>query len=214
MKSEDSKTNPWLSIPASDYEGHMSSPLVMQLGFLNGLFEKLMKRHRPENLAVAGCTTGNGFEHIDFMITKRVVAIDINPEYLEIVRERYDRGGDMIETICADVNACGLEPGSMDLVHCALLFEYVDPAVTLATVTRWLKPSGLVSVVLQLEDEMHGKVTETTFTSLKRLETIMRLVDPREFGEITAGNGLRPEWKERVSLPNGKRFFVAVYRSA
>lgn len=192
----------------------MSSPAVSQLGFLNGVFEKLMKRYCPRDLAVPGCTTGNGFEHIDFMITKRVVAIDINPEYLEIVRKRYARMSNVIETICADVNADGLEPGSFDLVHCALLFEYVDPAVTLGTITRWLKPSGLVSVVLQLEDEVHGKVTETPFMSLNRLESVMRLVDPAGFGEIAAGNGLKLQWEETVPLPTGKRFFVAVYRGA
>jgi hypothetical protein len=28
---------------------------------------------------VLGCATGNGFEHIDPLVTRRVVEIDINP---------------------------------------------------------------------------------------------------------------------------------------
>jgi hypothetical protein len=71
--------NPWLSIPAADYEAHMASPEVGQLQFLNAVFKETLARQRPKSLLVPGCATGNGFEHIDFTVTRRIVAVDINP---------------------------------------------------------------------------------------------------------------------------------------
>lgn len=61
----------------------MASPGVKQLQFLNRVFQELIQTHRPVAIAVPGCSTGNGFEHIDLQITRRVVGIDIHPEYLK-----------------------------------------------------------------------------------------------------------------------------------
>ena len=81
--------NPWLDIPPDDYENHMSSPEVQQLQALNTLFKKVLDTVRPSSLAVIGCTTGNGFEHIDTRVTKRIVGIDINAAGLE----RFEQNG-------------------------------------------------------------------------------------------------------------------------
>ena len=40
-------SNPWLSIPLSDYEGHMSAPGVGQLAALSLLFSRALKRAQP-----------------------------------------------------------------------------------------------------------------------------------------------------------------------
>ena len=81
--------NPWLTISAEDYEAHMASPEVGQLQVLNQLFKVVLEEHRPESMAVLGCSTGNGFEHIDPSTTRRVVGIDINPSYLAVARKRF-----------------------------------------------------------------------------------------------------------------------------
>jgi hypothetical protein len=39
--------NPWLSIPAADYEAHMASPEVGQLPFLNAVFMETLTKLRP-----------------------------------------------------------------------------------------------------------------------------------------------------------------------
>ena len=56
--------NPWLRIPASDYEAHMALPQVSQTQALNKLMASSLAQYTPRSLAVIGCTTGNGFEHI------------------------------------------------------------------------------------------------------------------------------------------------------
>lgn len=208
---KDKEPNPWLTIPASDYENHMSSPDVDQLRFLNDAFHAVLSKYHPARILVAGCATGNGFEHIDYDVAERVVALDINPEYLRVLGERYSGHLNKIELVCSDVNACRFKPRAFDLIHCALLFEYLDPAETVRNLSGWLSNDGVLTVILQLPDETLKNVSDTPFNSLKRLESIMRLVDPREFDSIASSNRLRKVGEETRQLKSGKKFYAAVF---
>ena|GEM_PF-2740959 len=44
-------TNPWLRIPASDYEGHMSSPNVAQQSFLAQTFKESLDKYNCSTMA-------------------------------------------------------------------------------------------------------------------------------------------------------------------
>jgi len=206
------RRNPWLDIPAVEYEAHMSSPEVGQLQFLSEVMGKVLRELRPKSLCVLGCTTGNGFEHIDPEITSRVVGVDINSTYLDILKARWSGRLPGLELIGADIASCEIAPASLDLIHCALVFEYVQPAVVLPKVTAWLRPGGVACCVLQLPSE-HGPVTETGFTSLRRLEPMMKLVDPVSLKALARDLGLCEirSWTE--TLPAGKAFFVGLFRS-
>src|SRR5262245_21216971 len=81
--------NAWLDIPLPDYESHMQSAGVGQLRVLSELFAEVLALRKPRSVVILGIAGGNGLEHIDSTITKRVVGVDINPEYLQAVRERY-----------------------------------------------------------------------------------------------------------------------------
>ena len=97
--------NPWLQIPASDYEDHMSLPEVAQAQALNKLMASALKEYTPASIAVIGCTTGNGFEHIDAAHTRRVVGVDINPVYLGMLEKRFAGRIFDLELVEADVAA-------------------------------------------------------------------------------------------------------------
>lgn len=204
--------SPWLSIPAADYEGHMASPEVGQLQFLGEVFREALLTCRPRTVAVLGCATGNGFKHFAAAGVGRVVAVDVNPAYLEVIRARHAGSLPGLELLCADIAACDLEPDAFDLVSCALLLEYVEPAAVVARVSRWLAPTGVLSTVLQLPSPGHGTVSETPFASLKRLERVMRLVDPQHLTALAQGFGLSLSASRIATLDSGKRFFVAEYR--
>jgi SAM-dependent methyltransferase len=207
-------TNPWLSIPADDYENHMGSPAVRQLQFLNETFRKTVEEFRPSSVVIPGCTTGNGFEHLDPAVTKSIVGIDINPLYLGILFRRFGRRLPGLTLVCADMNAWECPPASADLLHCALVLEYVDPDPFVARVARWLKPGGLLSVVLQLPSRAPGNVTLTPFTSVRRLESIVTLRNPHELTALALRSGLRLHRADVRSLLTSKTFFVALYRLA
>jgi ubiquinone/menaquinone biosynthesis C-methylase UbiE len=209
--TDESTRNPWLSIPASDYEGHMESPSVDQQRLLRDLLHERVEEFRPASLAVLGCATGAGFETIDPATVRRLVAIDINPEYIEIVRRRFAASIPGLELICADVVTLEFPPRSLDLFHAALVLEYVSPEVVAAKVARWLAPGGILSVLLQLPGA-HGRVSDTPFASLKSLDSFMKLIDPPELTTIVTRHGFTPVRSHTIDWVGGKKFFAGIYR--
>lgn len=203
--------NPWLSIPAADYEGHMGHSDVRQLQFLNRVFREILGAFHPGSIAVLGCSTGNGFEHIDTDITRCIIGIDINREYLRVLESRFGQSISGLKLLCSDITGCELELQSIDLVHCALILEYVGPSIVVEKAASWLRPGGCLSVVLQLASTAHDTVTDTGVESVKRLEPIMRLIEPEELGRIAGKAGLRGTSSRVDTLESGKQFYVGLY---
>jgi SAM-dependent methyltransferase len=206
------KPNPWLTIPWQDYEGHMSHPAVKQSQFLSEVFRDAMRRYEPESLVALGCATGNGFENIDPNVSKRVVAVDINPKYLDILQDRFRSLIPNLECICDDVVTCALETEGYDLAHCALIFEYLEPSILIDKIKRWLRQGGVLVVVLQLPSAKSGRVTKTQFKSLKSLETIMRLVEPGYLKRLLDEIGFVEIQAYKETLESMKAFYVGYYR--
>jgi SAM-dependent methyltransferase len=204
--------NPWLTIPWQDYEGHMAHPAVKQSQFLSEVFRVALRKYKPESIAALGCATGNGFEHIDPYVSKRVVAVDINSRYLDILQDRFRSVIPGLECICDDVVKCELEAGSYDLAYCALIFEYLEPGSLIEKVKLWLRQGGVLVVVLQLPSAKSGRVTQTEFTSLKRLEPIMRLVEPAYLKKLLGELGFIESQAYMETLESMKAFYVGHYR--
>lgn len=190
----------------------MSSPHVKQAQFLNRIFREALIAYAPRSVAVPGCATGNGFEHLDAAITARVTGIDINREYLEALHSRFSERLPGLELVCSDLSEFELKEGAFDLIYCALVFEYLDPAVLMKKAAGWLNEGGTVVVILQLPSEKTGKVSETPYKSLKRLEPIMKLVDPDLIRRAAAESKLTETANHTETLESGKAFFVAHYR--
>jgi len=208
----DKLSNPWLSVPAADYEGHMGSPGVRQLEFLSRTFGELLAEFEPAAIAVLGCATGNGFERVEPGRIRRLVGLDINHEYLDLCRERYANRIPVLELVCEDVASFEFESRSMDFIHAALFLEYVDPAVVVEKASRWLRPGGILAAVLQLPVEKRGNVSDTGFTSLMTLEPVIALVEPGHLECIVQRYGFSRVKSARETLGSGKEFFVGVYR--
>lgn len=209
---ETTSRNPWLDIPPDDYENHMSSPEVAQLQALEMLFGEILARFRPASMAIIGCSTGNGFEHIDQEITKRTIGIDINREYLDIAMARHSHIPG-VRFLCADIAAADeIECEPVDLVHAALLFEYVNVKRALSRIVPIIKTGGILSVGLQLASLDCAPVTKTAYSSLEKLCSIMKLIDPAEFSQTAAQYGLIEIGSDIIDLQTGKKLFVGYYR--
>lgn len=189
--------NPWLSIPLAAYEAHMSLPEVAQAAVLSDIFRETLKLERPRSVALIGCAGGNGLEHLDPAVTNRAVAVDINPDYLEVCRRRFPR----VETVCADITE-PLPCAPVDLAHVALVLEYVDPQADLANLRG---VASTLSLVLQLPSETTTSITPSPYGSLGQLAPIHRLIDPDSLG-------LAPFRTRIHTLPGGKRFWHALIR--
>src|SRR5436305_1198864 len=144
-------SNPWLSIPLEDYEGHMDSPSVQQSTALAGLFKRALDQYLPCSVAVLGIAGGNGLEQIDCAATKRTVGVDINQRYLDEVERRFGSGRLAgLELYCHDLGGRKFNLAPVELVHAALIFEHVGLGLALENALSLVAPGGHLSVILQL----------------------------------------------------------------
>jgi hypothetical protein len=202
-------SNPWLSIPLGDYEGHMASAGVEQLSALSFLFERALRHVRPRSVAVVGIAGGNGLEHIEASIT-RVVGIDIHAGYLDEVRRRFPQLP--LELHCLDI-AREREPiPPVDLVHAALIFEHAGIGAALDNALSLVGPGGALSVVLQLPSTATADVAPTRFASMTSLRDHFTLVDFDELRQIVESKGFDPLVEEAKAVPGGKALWLGIFR--
>jgi SAM-dependent methyltransferase len=202
---------PWLAIPADEYEAHMSA--VGQSAALRAMFFRVYSDRKPRRLAVLGCTTGSDLQLVDASSTDVVVGVDLNPEYLEIARGRLAALGPRLQLVTGDVLRVDLPRAGFDLVHAALVLEYVDPLLLFRRIHRWLAPGGACSVITQNPTTDLPAVSATSFPSLRRLEGRMRLREARQVQTLAGQCGLRLA-QEQVMEVGGKTLVSSVFRTA
>jgi len=208
MKSD----NPWLQIPADDYEKHMSSPNVAQLQLLSDIFANALDEYIPDSIGILGCTAGYGFEQLISRSIGKVVGIDINLAYLAECKAWFIEDVQNLNLICADLNELELADSAFDLIHAALIFEYVDVDRLLSKISNWLKPNGILIVVLQLPDKSASPISHTEYESIKLLNSIMKLVSVDEFNKTVSTCGLIEVNSYVHKIFSGKKFYVGSYR--
>lgn len=206
-------SNPWLDIPLADYEGHMRSAGVGQLAVLSELFQSVLSRLNPESVAVLGIAGGNGLEHIDCSVTKRIVGIDFNRHYLEEAGRRF---GDLpgLELVCFDLSKEGLRLPPVAMVHAALVFEHVDTRNALENALALVSPLGKLSVVLQLPGTIEQDVASTAYLSMQALKKGFALIGTGGFSRLLESRGFLLLEQETRSVPGGKALWLGVYARA
>jgi hypothetical protein len=202
--------NPWLNLPLEDYEGHMNSPGVQQLGVLSELFHLALAIRRPASVAILGMAGGNGLEGIDKKLTKRVVGLDLNASYLREVGRRYP---DLpsLELFCTDLAHQQVHLPPVDLVHAALVFEHAGVELCLHNAASLVASGGALSVVLQLPAETEPNVANTAFPSMQALRSHFSLVDPLWLRNAVETRGFQLIQETARSLPAAKSFWMGVF---
>ncbi len=203
-------SNPWLTVPLEDYEGHMGSTGVQQLTALAELFKCALDRCLPESVAVLGVAGGNGLEEIDCAVTKRIVGVDINKRYLDEVQRRFGKVNDL-ELHCRDLAKEGLSLPPVALVHAALIFEHVGLGLPLENAISLVAPGGRLSVVLQLPSEEEPDMASTSYTSMQRLKQDFALIDVDEFQRFLGRKGFQLVELDSRSVRAGKALWLGVF---
>jgi SAM-dependent methyltransferase len=203
-----SMPNPWTVVLAADYERHMGQDGVDQLGPLASIFQEVYLAGQPDQVLLLGCGTGNGLEHVDPAVTKRVVGVDVNLQHLGIARQRYFHLGARLELYCAEVEKFRPSGGRFALVHAALLFEYLHPEVLVRRIAEWVSDEGLCSVVLQLPG---GDPVEAPSKAMRIIEKAARLVPPEELTQLLEHYGLVRTRERVVPLKQGRRLWAAQF---
>lgn len=204
--------NPWLHIPLEDLEGHLAHPAVAQAQLLSDIFADALHRFSPPSVAVLGCAGGNGFDRIDEQVTTRVVAIDLNPLYIQETKRRFSKTIPHLELVAGDIQRDDFAFAPVDLVFIALLFEHVDVEIALAKIRLMLNVNGRMVTFVQLPDKLVPEVTPTPYTSIRTLSSIMRLVSPEYLKSIATVHGLRQMESRIVTVAGGKKFQVQVFQ--
>ena len=203
-------SNPWLNVPLTEYEQHMSSAEVQQLGALSDLFAEALEHCRPPSIAVLGIAGGNGLDHIDRAVTTRVVGLDLNPLYLAAVKKRYAHllG---LELHCVDLSERHLKLKPVQLVHAALVFEHAGVDPCLDNAISLIAPAGNLSVVLQSPAVSGQTVGASQFSSIQNLKSHLSLISPAWLRESLAGRGFRLVHQTTRALPAGKGFWMRIF---
>ncbi|HET7902969.1 MAG TPA: class I SAM-dependent methyltransferase [Candidatus Eisenbacteria bacterium] len=204
--------NPWLDIPLADYEGHMSLPAVDQARLLADVFDEALAQYTPRSVAVLGCTGGNGFDRAVARGVRRVVGVDLNPDYVAAARARYSGRIPGLELYAGDVETDAIRFAPVDLVYAALLFEYVDPARALDRIRGMLRPNGVLVVVLQLPGPTVAAVTPSRYESIQTLAPCLKLVPPSMVRARAEERDFRHVEERVVDAMAGKQLQVQVFR--
>ena len=202
--------NPWLDIPLSDYESHMSLPTVAQSDMLAAQLSDALHRFTPQSVAVIGCAGGNGFDRIPSSTT-RVVGVDINPRYIAAAAARYLGRVPGLELHVADIQSGSLPFAPVDLIYAALVFEYVQLPAAFRALSSACRPGGHLIAVLQQPSSQAQAVTPSPHRSLQALAPLMRLISATELAECAAAFGFVRQSERTVQLETGKAFVVPVF---
>lgn len=204
--------NPWLKIPLEEYERHMSDPAVEQAGFLSEQFSKALSNWNPESVLFAGCAGGNGLQCIVPAHTGKLTAVDINPEYLAVAKERFNSILPFARWVCGDLNSLDLGEEEYTLIYAGLVLEYLNPAKVLTKFSRSLKTDGALVCVLQQQGTEKSGITVTQYSTLQQIAPLMQLYRPDEISRLAEKNGMGCVGVREYTLFTGKRFAVAVYQ--
>ena len=203
--------NPWLHVPLQDYEGHMSAPQVDQLRALSQLFAHVLESERPASIAIAGIAGGNGLEHICSSITHRIVGIDINPDYLAAVQQRY-ASMPGLELLQADLSSDSLDIERVDLVYAALVLEHAGTGKALENLRSCVAADGKLAIVLQTASTAAPGVSQTAYPAMQTLASHFALVDKNHLQASLLNMGMELVREETRQLPAGKGLWLGIFQ--
>jgi predicted TPR repeat methyltransferase len=203
MKNKQKYINPWTEIPLEDYENHMSHNSVGQLEVLNSLTKKYLNSIEPKTCLFLGVAGGNGLEHINNNITKEVIGIDINQDYLNTAYERYNNKIYSLKLINFDIAKSAEVFCNADFIWAALVLEYTGIDKSLEFAKNNLQVGGHFIVSIQSNNGVQS-VSQTGIESIKKIGEIFQLINPNILISKATEMGLRLIEKGEFFFQNGK----------
>jgi len=190
----------------------MALPGVGQAEMLATQFARLLSECTPASVAVIGCAGGNGFDRVRVQVTKRLVGIDINPQYVQELAYRHAARIPGLELYVRDIeeSLAGIAP--VELIYAALVMEYVDPAAALRNLASLCLPDTLMAIVLQLPGGAAAAVADSPFSRINDLAAALRLVPPPQLAAWAAQAGFVLLAMHQIELSSGKRFALQLYQ--
>ena len=190
----------------------MALPSIGQSRLIADQLETLVRTFCPHSIGIIGCAGGNGLDRLAGTSVNRTVGVDLNPDYIEQTRRRYEGCFPGLELYVADIQTASLLFEPVDLLYVALVLEYVDLGRTMSALWRHCQDNGVLAVVSQLPHETMTEVSPSPYTTLSRLAPVMHLVSPQELQLRAEHAGFCPEHSNTIVSPGGKNFSVNTFR--
>jgi len=200
-------SNPWLDIPLDDYERHMSHELVGQSTLLSSLTKKYLEAIKPGSTIFLGVAGGNGLEHIDNIITKSVMGIDINQNYLDTAFKRYNHKIASLQLINLDIVKNSERIFEADFIWAALIAEYTGIDKVLEFSKNNIRAGGHLIFTIQSNNN-RPSVSSTGIESVKKAGAVFSAVNPEALLKRSGESGFVQIGKEENRLPNDKSFIT------
>lgn len=189
----------------------MAHPEVRQAELLADALEQAVRELEPETIAIVGCAGGNGLDRLIPLSLKRVIALDINADYVQQTEQRFRSSLPQLATIVANAEELSglFEP--VELVYAALILEYVDVSRATQSLSSCCADGGYVLFVTQIESH-HATVSNTPYASLSTLASAFSFVDFESLKELCLQNHLNLVQSKRLHSVGGKGFQATLFK--
>lgn len=196
-------SNPWTDIALSDYENHMSLDSVQQLQAMNSIMRDQFEAYPVDTAMVLGVAGGNGLEHVRRDKYKTVYGVDINSDYLKVVKERYSNLDGVLECLQTDlINEYDKLPDSQ-LVIANLLVEYIGYEAFMKAMMR-VRPL-YISCVIQINTDEAAWVSDSPYLhAFDRLDEVHCQMEEQALTDAMEKTGYRKILVQSNPMPNGK----------
>lgn len=167
--------NPWETIDATAYEGHMK--FIKQYDLLNHIFKEQVSEFQGSVIGILGIGCGNGLEHVKQKTT--IYGYDINTSFLNSCQNKYiEKDVNLIlnKIDLMDRNA-NIHP--CEFLICNLVLEFIGKDNFFRIVNK-SRPE-MISVVLQMTINKENEISKSPYTEIfKNVSSIMKEIHPQE----------------------------------
>ena len=196
-------SNPWTDIALSDYENHMSLDSVQQLQAMNSIMRDQFEAYPVDTAMVLGVAGGNGLEHVRRDKYKTVYGVDINSDYLKVVKERYSNLDDVLECLQTDLISEYDKLPDSQLVIANLLVEYIGYEAFMKAMMR-VRPL-YISCVIQINTDEAAWVSDSPYLhAFDRLDEVHCQMEEQALTDAMEKTGYRKILVQSNPMPNGK----------
>lgn len=197
--------NPWNRVALAAYEAHMSAEGVMQLQLLSDITRQQLQ-YGKASVVILGAAGGNGLEHVDPTLTKKVWAVDINDDYLDACGQRHVRLGSALETLKLDLSAPGEALPPAELLICNLIVEYLGVRAFAELIDANKERIGVVSCVIQKNNGASFVSASASAKELECLDALHRDIDEAQLTAAMVAIGCCCIFRRSYGLPGAKEF--------
>ena len=199
-------SNPWQLIDLATYENHMSSDEVYQLQTLNEITKEQLQDNQRTYVGMLGVAGGNGLNNIDILTTQKVYAVDINRNYLEVCKQRYQDLGSTLEIICGDLIDEAIVLPYTNLLICNLIIEYIGEKEFVAIIDKNKVNIDVVSCVIQKNNDNSFISNSEQNSHFEPILLIHHDIDENKLKYLFSTIKFSCIKYKKYILPNGKEF--------